>query len=371
MKKSMILCGLVASAVAGCNMEVEPQHAEAEEEVFASTSRLWPSARHSERTRIGVCFSNEPSRTAERGWVQDAVLKSWGAAANIDFVGWGSCSTASGDVTIIGGTPENIRIRVADEGARVEGGLGAEMDRMVLNFTFKNWSQGCSQNGEAYREGCIRDTAVHEFGHALGLAHEQNRTDSPCDREQGSYGDTFWTYDPDSVMNYCAGWKRTLSALDRDGIQQLYGGRGTFGNGYYGLWNHSSRAFLFLGTKLRSTDYEIKRDSAVRNANRVQIIRLRSADPNGRLAFGDRIHVKASTIINSRPYYIGAGGATRTPFEWTIGRTSGSAAGLVDIRVPFVLTGVNSSGRTVYLTNTGGSSETQTELAEWRLLAGF
>ncbi|HKO47853.1 MAG TPA: M66 family metalloprotease [Polyangiaceae bacterium] len=371
MNKSMIGLALVASTLGACSAEIGSEYDETSEEIYASTNKLWPSPRHSERTTIGVCFDNEVGRTKERGWVKDAVLSSWGAATKIDFKGFGSCRSTGHDITIIGGITENIKIHIADEGARVTGGLGSTMDKMILNFTFKNWSSSCSTGGEAVRENCIRDTAVHEFGHALGLAHEQNRSDSPCDREQGSYGDTFWTYDTDSVMNYCAGWKHVLSPLDREGIRMLYGGRGTFGNGYYALWNHSTKVFNYLGTKRQSTDMEIKGDTAVRNAARIQIIRLNTTSPNGRLAFGDRIQLKASVVTNGKAWYIGPGGATRTAFTWTIGRTDGTTtAGAVDIRVPFVLTGLGSDGTTSYLVP-GGSSKTHGERAEWRLLAGM
>lgn len=193
----------------------QPESNRAQDRAFPLTRAIWPNA------TIPVTWENPtPDNAQEREWVREAVARTWQAESGLTFTGWGPSQPNS----------EGIRILIADDGPHVKA-LGRRLNGMengmVLNFTFNNW---CSACGGAKRRSSIESIAVHEFGHAIGFAHEQNRSDAPlwCQLErQGGDGDWFLTvYDPNSIMNYCNPLYNNngnLSALDIEGVRALYG----------------------------------------------------------------------------------------------------------------------------------------------------
>jgi hypothetical protein len=211
---------------------------------------LWPTKNAEGVTMIPVCWASgldsggggtalpamqTPNFPQMSQWVQDALAAGWQGAANLVFTGWGECASNNSADYVNGKLGPTIMVLFdnanssgawASAGYQSGGWTTVDLDPMDTEAIFKG-------------------SVLHEFGHALGFAHEVDRPDNPtiagganpCARDTGSLG-VYLTpvFDPQSIMSFsypCNGdstngvqnaagdW--VLSRLDIAGVQYAYG----------------------------------------------------------------------------------------------------------------------------------------------------
>jgi hypothetical protein len=164
---------------------------------------------------LSVCFqSTSNALQPDKDAVRQAVEASWVAASNgvVSFSGWGTCTN---DLT-----GANVKVFIDSSVTRSSAPNGIENRTSGQRVELRSSASVPNTNlGYAFR---------HEFGHVLGVRHEQRHPDKAlldaacADVEDLGTATVLSGYDHDAIMNYCAQRTEQLSDQEEMFLEMAY-----------------------------------------------------------------------------------------------------------------------------------------------------
>ncbi|WP_141734309.1 DUF4189 domain-containing protein [Oligoflexus tunisiensis] len=152
---------------------------------------------------LSVCWEDDSRADNDleqfQNVVRDVVTSQYQRVGFV-FSGWTLCSAvASADIRIWVDPKTWPKVQAFGQHIRnIPRGLHLTFDFLDAG---NGWARVCQEPENV--TNCIRNYALHEFGHSLGLKHEADRQDAACEQKTHSPGLTIGNYDPLSIMNYC------------------------------------------------------------------------------------------------------------------------------------------------------------------------
>lgn len=210
----------------------EPETSDTSALVYNNPNARWPNPR-----LIPVCIVNRNEVGDRLFWdVVNHVKREYASRVGIGLVGFGPCNAGDYNSPVIrvyfSRIWDWVNINFAGGGLSMVGKAQGSCGPTCFGGTMRldiGTTGEYPPNPSAFIVNNTRGTAIHEFGHALGLFHEHQRTDeSGCQINDGKIpngGDKAYIgpFDPNSIMSYCHAAEQTqLSAGDVEGLQWFY-----------------------------------------------------------------------------------------------------------------------------------------------------